>query len=51
MLFGYDFWITMGTAALLATIKSDDGKAKFKKVCLKIFNSIKAAFAGDPDFA
>lgn len=47
---GYDFWITMGTAAILASIKSEEGKARFKKVMLKIYRSIATAYAGDPDF-
>lgn len=46
----YDFWITMGTAAILATIKNADKRAALKKVMLKIYNSIKSAYAGDSDF-
>jgi len=46
----YDFWITMGTAAILATIKNPDKRAALKKVMLKIRNSINAAYTGDPDF-
>lgn len=46
----YDFWITMGTAAILASIKNADKRVQLKKVMLKIVSSIKAAYAGDPDF-
>lgn len=47
---GYDFWIVMGTAAILQSIKNPDSRAGLKKVMLKIYRSIKAAYAGDPDF-
>lgn len=46
----YSFFITMGTAAILASIKNPDSKAGLKKVMLKIYRSIKAAYAGDSDF-
>lgn len=46
----FSFWITMGTAAILASIKNPDSRAGLKKVMLKIFRSIKAAYQGDPDF-
>lgn len=45
-----DFWVNMGVTALFVSIKSDAGKAKFKKISLKIFNTIKSVYAGDPDF-
>lgn len=47
---GYDFWITMGTAAILASIKNPDSRAGLKKIMLKIYRSIAAAYADDPDF-
>jgi hypothetical protein len=46
-----EFWINMGVTALFVSIKSADGKAKLKKICLKVYNTIKAVYAGDPDFA
>lgn len=46
----FDFWITMGTAAILAAIKNPDRRASLKKVMLKIRNAINANYAGDPDF-
>ncbi|HTK86993.1 MAG TPA: hypothetical protein VL329_04640 [Nitrospiraceae bacterium] len=46
----YDFWITMGTAAILASIKNPDKRLALKKVMLKLISSIKTAYAGDPDF-
>lgn len=47
---GFDFFIVMGTAAILASIKNPDSRAGLKKVMLKIYRSIKAAYAGDSDF-
>lgn len=46
----FSFWITMGTAAILASIKNPESRAALKKVMLKIYKSIKAAYIGDPDF-
>lgn len=46
----YDFWITMGTTAILTSIKNPEKRAGLKKIMLKIYTSIKAAYAGDPDF-
>lgn len=46
----FNFWIVMGSAAILASIKNPDARAGLKKVMLKIVRSIKAAYAGDPDF-
>lgn len=46
----YEFFITMGAAAILASIKNEQSKAQFKKVMLKIYKGIKAAYATDPDF-
>lgn len=46
----FGFWITMGTAAILASIKNPDSRAGLKKVMLKIRNSINAAYADDKDF-
>jgi hypothetical protein len=46
----FDFWITMGTAAILASIKNPDKRAQLKKIMLKIRNAINTAYANDPDF-
>lgn len=46
----YSFWITMGTAAILASIKSEESRLRFKKIMLKIYRSIGDAYMGDPDF-
>lgn len=46
----YNFWITMGTAAILQSIKNPDSRAALKKVMLKLRNSINAAYATDKDF-
>lgn len=40
----------MGAAAILASIRSEEGRQRFKRVMLKIYNSIGAAYMGDPDF-
>ncbi len=48
------FWINMGISTVLTllseTIKSPAAKAKYKRAMLKIYKSIKFAFADDPDF-
>jgi len=46
----FDFWITMGTAAILASIKNPANRDRLKKVMLKIRNAINTAYVGDPDF-
>jgi hypothetical protein len=46
----YDFFITMGTAAILASIKNPEKRAALKRIMLKIRNAINAAYADDPDF-
>lgn len=45
-----DFFINMGVTALFLSIKSSEGKAKMKKISLKVYNTIKSVYAGDPDF-
>ncbi len=42
----------ISTAAVVAkaSIKNEQSKKKFKKQCLMLFNTLKAIFAGDPDF-
>ena len=51
---GEDFFINMGFSVvftlLKGTIKSEQSKAKYKAIVLKLFNPIRATFAGDPDF-
>ncbi len=46
-----DYLISAGVAILLSAIKNPAKKAQLRKVCLKIFNTMKIAFAGDPDFS
>ena len=44
-------YILMGLAAMLkASIKNEKAKAKFKKVCLQVYLTIKTIYATDPDF-
>jgi hypothetical protein len=45
-----DLLISMGTAIILSTVKNPKKRRSLKKIMLKIFNSIRAAYAGDPDF-
>jgi len=45
-----DFLLAMGISVLLQVIKNPDKKAAVKKQMLKVFNAIKANYAGDPDF-
>ena len=45
-----DLIISMGTAIILSTVKNKAKRKRLKAVMLKIFNSIRAAYAGDPDF-
>lgn len=45
-----DLLINMGISAILAAIKNQQKKAALKKAMLKVFNAIKAAYPGDPDF-
>lgn len=46
-----DLFINLGVTAILASIKNPAKKASLKTIMLKVFNSIRAAYAGDPDFA
>lgn len=46
----YDFWINMGTTAILTSLKNPDKVAVIRRVMLKIFRAIKNAYPGDPDF-
>ena len=43
--------INMGVSALLVAIKNPAKRVSMRAIFLKVFRSIKAAFAGDPDFA
>ena len=45
-----EFFINMGVTALFIAIKNPESKGKMKKIALKIYNTIKASYAGDPDF-
>ena len=45
-----DMLINLGVTALFVSIKNEQSKGKFKKICIKIVTTIKSAFAGDPDF-
>jgi hypothetical protein len=42
--------ISMFAAVFLSSLKDPKKKAKIKSVALKIFTSIKTAYASDPDF-
>jgi hypothetical protein len=42
--------ISMFAAVFLQSLKDKKKKAQIKTVALKIFNSIKTAYAGDEDF-
>lgn len=45
-----DLLIQFGITAVLMAIKSPSKKKTLKKAMLKVYNAIKAAYAGDPDF-
>lgn len=45
-----DFVINMGVSALLIALKNPTKREKMRKIFVKIFNAIKAAFPDDPDF-
>lgn len=51
---GNEFLINMGInfvlTALGTFIKNPKSKDAYKKAMLKVYNSIKTTFAGDPDF-
>lgn len=42
--------ISMAFSAIKATIKNEDSKRKYRAVWLELFNAIKMAYLGDPDF-
>lgn len=46
-----DYLVSMAVTVILSTIKNPAKKASLKKVMLKVFTSIRAAYAGDSDFA
>ena len=48
--FWQDFLIQNSIGVILNSVKNPESKVKFRKAFLKVFNTIKAAFAGDPDF-
>lgn len=45
-----EMMIQMAFAVVLSTVKNPDKKAKLKKAFLKVFKTIKATYADDPDF-
>jgi hypothetical protein len=45
-----DILINFGVSAVLAAIKNPVKRERLRKTFLKVFNAIKAAYAGDPDF-
>lgn len=47
---GYEFWVTMGVTAIMASIKNAESKAKVKQIVLALYRAIQMAYAGDPDF-
>lgn len=46
-----DLIITMAVSVVIASVKNPQKKTKMKKAMLKIYQVIKQAYAGDPDFA
>ncbi len=46
-----DTLIQMAITVVLGAIKNPGKKATLKKAFLKVFNTIRATYAGDPDFA
>lgn len=46
-----DILINLGVSALLVSIKNPDKRVSMKAIFLKVFRTIKAAYAGDPDFS
>lgn len=48
--FMIEYFINMGVTALFMSIKNPDSKAKMKKISLKVYLTIKAAYSGDSDF-
>lgn len=45
-----DLFITMAISVILSTVKNPESKAKLRKAMLKVFTTIKAQYASDPDF-
>jgi len=45
-----DMWLNIGVTILFSVIKNPLSKGQYKKISLKVYQTIKAAFAGDPDF-
>lgn len=45
-----DILLSIGVTILLGSIKNPESKARVRKIALKVYTSIKTAFAGDPDF-
>jgi hypothetical protein len=45
-----DDFIAMAAAILLSRVKDPTKRTEIKAVCLKIFKTLKATYAGDPDF-
>ena len=47
----YLMYVLTGLAAMLrASVKNEKNKAKFKRVCLQVYNTIKVIYADDQDF-
>jgi hypothetical protein len=46
----YSIFIDMAVSVILKVLKSPQDKPKVKKIMVKIFSSIKAAYPNDPDF-
>lgn len=46
-----DYLISMGVTVLLLAIKGPKKKKQIRAIALKVYKSIKEAYAGDPDFS
>lgn len=43
-------YINIGVTVLLSVLKDPKKKEKFRKIAKKVFDAIRTAFPGDPDF-
>ena len=45
-----DYFISMATSIIIASVKNKKNKKELKAIMLKIYNTIKKAYIGDKDF-
>jgi hypothetical protein len=45
-----DFILALVASYIKKSIKNPDKKRKMRNICKEIFDALKIAFAGDPDF-